>query len=52
VQIGSTKTPFQVSNGYHSVDLGTNQNYTPSSQRVRVQGEPYQAPVRASFQLL
>jgi hypothetical protein len=52
VQCGLTKAPFQISNGYHSVDLGANRDYTPSSLRVRVQGEPYQAPVTASFQPL
>jgi len=52
VQCGSTRTPFQVSNGYHWIDLGKNYDYSPSAQRVNVQGEPYQAPVRASFRPL
>ena len=47
---GATKTPFQVSNGYHQVDLGPDLDYSPYTQRVRVQGEPYQAPITASFQ--
>jgi hypothetical protein len=52
VQCGSTGTPFQVSNGYHWIDLGKNYGYSPSAQRVNVHGEPYQAPVRASFRPL
>lgn len=50
VQCGSTNTPFQVSNGYHRIDLGTRQNYDPSFRRVEVNGEPYAAPKTTSFQ--
>jgi PEGA domain len=50
VQFGRTNTPLQVSNGYHCIDLGTSYDYSPSVQRVKVQGEPYQAPITASFQ--
>jgi hypothetical protein len=52
VQCGSTNTPFQVPNGYHRIDLGTNQNYAPSFRRVEVRGEPYQAPKTTSFRPL
>jgi hypothetical protein len=50
VQCGATNTPFQVSNGYHRVDLGTNQDYRPPGQTVEVGGEPYQAPATIAFQ--
>lgn len=50
VQAGLTNTPFQVSNGYHWIDLGMDYDYSPSTQRVKVEGEPYQAPITASFQ--
>jgi hypothetical protein len=49
VQAGKTKTPFQVSNGFHRVDLGTGQDYIPSRRRVEVRGEPYPAPKTTSF---
>ena len=52
VQIGFTNTPFQVSNGNHRIDLGTNRDYTPSIRRVEVRGEPYAAPRTTSFQPL
>lgn len=52
VQYGMTKTPFQISTGYHRIDLGPSNDYTPSSRRVEISGEPSAAPVRTSFKPL
>ena len=52
VQCGSTNTPFEVSNGFHTIDLGANRDYAPPSQRIDVNGEPYQAPRTTTFQPL
>jgi hypothetical protein len=51
-QVGMTNTPFQVSNGYHRIELGLIQNYAPSFRRVEVRSEPYQAPKTTSFEPL
>ena len=52
VQVGMTNAPFQVPNGYHKIELGSIQNYTPSFRRVEVDGEPYAAPRTTFFRPL
>jgi hypothetical protein len=49
MQCGVTKTPFQLPNGFHRIDLGPNNDYTPSSRHVQISGEPSAAPVQTSF---